>query len=86
MIAICANKSDLFSKQQVSDNEGKEYSESVGALFQITSAQLGVGINELFLNIGKKLLNVNIQQTNQNIISLDNKIHEEKRKKKICCL
>ena len=53
MIAICSNKSDLFSQQQVSDKEGKEYSESVGALFQITSAQLGVGINELFLNIGK---------------------------------
>ena len=85
MIAICANKSDLFSKQQVSDDEGKEYSESVGALFQITSAQLGVGINELFLNIGKKLLNMNNKQTNQNIISLNNKEHEEKRKK-ICCL
>ena len=84
MIAICANKSDLFSKQQVSDDEGKEYSESVGALFQITSAQLGVGINELFLNIGKKLLNVNIQQTNQNTIPFDNKKHEEKKKKIFC--
>ena len=84
MIAICANKSDLFSQQQVSDKEGKEYSESVGALFQITSAQLGVGINELFLNIGKKLLNVNIQQTNQNTIPLDNKKHEEKKKKIFC--
>ena len=84
MIAICANKSDLFSKQQVSDKEGKEYSESVEALFQITSAQLGVGINELFLNIAKKLLNVNIQQTDQNIILLENKKPEEKKKKKFC--
>ena len=86
MIAICANKSDLFKKQEVSDQEGKEYAESVEALFQITSAQMGVGINELFLNIGKKLLNVNIQQTNKNTILLDNKKHEEKRKKKFCCL
>ena len=84
MIAICSNKSDLIKEQKVSDKEGKEYSESVEALFQITSAQEGVGINELFLNIGKKLLNVNIQQTNQNNILLDNKGPVEKKKFVVC--
>ena len=84
MIAICANKSDLITQQEVSDQEGKEYAESVQALFQITSAQMGVGVNELFLNIAKKLLNVNIQQTDQNAILLENKKPEEKKKKKFC--
>ena len=54
---MAANKSDLFQQEQVTEAEGKNYADEIGIIFQITSACTGVGINELFYNIGSKLLN-----------------------------
>ena len=86
VIALCANKSDLFAKQQVSDKEGKEYSESIGALFQITSALEGVGVDDLFCNIGKKLLNIKIEEKpDSNTYSLKKENPVKEKGKKKCC-
>jgi GTPase SAR1 family protein len=56
-LALAANKSDLFQQEQVSEVEGKKYADEIGVIFQVTSACTGVGINELFYNIGCKILN-----------------------------
>ena len=86
VIALCANKSDLFTKQQVSDKEGREYSESIGALFQITSAHEGVGVDDLFCNIGKKLLNIKIEEKpDSNTYSLKKENPVKEKGKKKCC-
>ena len=45
--------------EEVTEEEGKELSEKIGAVFGITSALRGIGIEELFKNIGYKLLGLN---------------------------
>ena len=58
VFAVAGNKSDLFDKEQVKEEEGKKYSEKINAIFEIISAYSGGGINELFNNIGLKCLNL----------------------------
>ena len=86
VIALCANKSDLFNKQEVPDKEGREYSESIGAIFQLTSAREGVGVDDLFINIGKKLLNMKIEdKPDPNTYSLKKENPVKEKGKKKCC-
>ena len=55
------NKSDLFDDEEVTEVEGKEFADKIGAVFSITSALRGIGIEDLFRNLGKKLLNPNYE-------------------------
>ena len=57
IIAIAANKSDLYEEREVEDDEGKEFATSIKAIFVSTSAKNDSGITALFDNIGQKLLN-----------------------------
>ena len=56
IIAIAANKSDLYEFEEVSNDDLKSFAESINAIYKETSALNGTGINELFDNIGYKLL------------------------------
>ena len=56
LLAVVANKIDLYNEQKVSNNEGQEFAEKIGAIFQTTSAQSDSGITTLFDNIGKTYL------------------------------
>ena len=56
VLAIAANKSDLYEQRQVDNSEGEEFSESVDAIFAETSAKNDSGIDILFDNIGQKIL------------------------------
>ena len=56
IIAIAANKSDLYEERQVEDDDGEEFAKSIGAFFEPTSAKNDSGITNLFENIVKKLL------------------------------
>ena len=49
--------------EQVSEDKGKQYADEINAIFQITSARNGIGINELFYDIGCKILNPNYNKT-----------------------
>ena len=50
---MAGNKSDLFDKEQVDENEARDYAEKNGALFKVTSAFMNRGIKELFYELGK---------------------------------
>ena len=50
-IFIAANKSDLVEQEAISLGEGKKLAEDNGAVFKMTSAKDGTGINELFMSI-----------------------------------
>ena len=63
---MVANKSDLLTQAQVNEEEGKQFANETGVIFQITSAVNGIGINELFYNIGCKLLNIKRDNNNDN--------------------
>ena len=56
VIAVAANKSDLYEKKEVSNEEGKGFAYEIGAIFGITSAKTNTGIQALFDNIGRKIL------------------------------
>jgi len=59
VIAVAANKSDLYKEKEVSNEEGKAFADEIGAIFGVTSALKDLGIQTLFDNIGKKLLDPN---------------------------
>ena len=54
ILALVANKNDLYNKAAIKDEEGAEYARSIGAIFQSTSAKSDTGITTLFENIGQK--------------------------------
>ena len=56
ILAIAANKSDLYEKREVSNEEGEEYAKSIGAFFASTSAKNDTGITSLFENIAMKII------------------------------
>ena len=59
VLAIAGNKCDIFNEEEVSENEAREYAESIGAVFQLTSCKENIGIDELFKESGKRFLEAN---------------------------
>ena len=56
ILAVVANKIDLYANSKVSNNDGKAVADQIGAIFQTTSALSDSGISTLFENVGKKYL------------------------------
>ena len=94
VLAIAANKRDLYENEEVEQNEGKKLAKELGAIFQETSAKDSTGIDDLFLKIGNKIIDPNcneneisiikeIEHTKQGSISI--KRNEAKKEKKGCC-
>ena len=59
IIAIVANKNDLYEEREVQDEEGEKFAQQIGGFFVSTSAKNDSGVNELFDNIAKKILDPN---------------------------
>ena len=76
IIAIVANKNDLYDNAQVKNEEGEEFARSIGAIFQSTSAKSDSGITSLFDNVGQKYFNPNFD------VGAQNKQAQEEYKKK----
>ena len=55
VIALAANKSDLYEEEKVPEEEGRKLATEIGALFASTSAKNQQGIEDLFNSIGNKL-------------------------------
>ena len=53
---MAANKSDLFDKEQVPEENARKFAKEIGAIFKLTSAYNSVGIEELFISLGSKYL------------------------------
>jgi len=53
ILAVVANKIDLFAKQIVNNKDGKEFADKIGAIFQTISCHEDSGVNALFDIIGK---------------------------------
>ena len=54
IIAIVANKSDLYEEEQVDEGEARNLAKELGAIFCSTSAKNRSGIDDLFIQIAKK--------------------------------
>ena len=81
IIAIAANKSDLYEDWEVSNEKGEEFAVSINAIFSPTSAKNNNGIKYLFETIAKKMLNNNFNLKVSNTFIIKNK----KKKNRKCC-
>ena len=94
---IVGNKSDLFEREAVNEEEVRNYAQKENILFWSTSAKDATGINELFLEIGNKYLSEfknceEIKERKQrkkeaNTVNLENSLdnNQGSNKKKGCC-
>ena len=84
IIALAANKCDLYEYEEVTNNELDEYAQSINAIYKQTSALNNTGVKDLFDQIGYKLLSpenyeVFIRKTSsRNQIKLSPPPNEEK--------
>ena len=93
VFGVAGNKCDLFQEEEVSEEEGKKFAKSIGAIFHLTSCKESIGIDDLFEECGKKYLEVNKlisenKKGNNDKIVLDkNKVNDDSNaaKKKKCC-
>ena len=91
IFGVAGNKCDLFQQEQVTEEEGKKFAKSIGAVFHLTSCKESIGIDELFEECGKKYLEMNklIDSKEKGKIHLDkdkanNNNNNEVNKKKCC--
>ena len=92
ILGVAGNKCDMYEKEEVNENEGKEFAESIGAFFDITSAKNNTGINELFDTASNKFVypngNSNEQKDQKELgnetVKLDEKEHKVQKKKSWC--
>jgi len=88
IFGVAANKSDLYENEEVNENEGKEFADSIGAFFVLTSAKTNIGINILYTKIAEeyanRFINNKIDLEHSDSIKLD---HESAKteNKNTCC-
>ena len=84
ILALVGNKNDLYNNQQVNDNEAIEFADTIGAIFQVTSAKSNIGIDNLFQNIGIKYLDpeFNYKNEEENEKNIYNITKENKKRMK----
>ena len=61
ILGIAGNKCDMYEREEVNENDAKEFAESKGAFFEITSAKNNTGINELFMNAANRFVDPNFK-------------------------
>jgi Ras-related protein Rab-22 len=92
IIGVAGNKCDMYEKEDVSENEGKEFAEQIGAFFEMTSAKNNTGINDLFMNAAQRFFDPNYKQNpedgKENIesegkVKLDSNAQKNQRRR--CC-
>ena len=98
IIFVLGNKSDLYEREAINEEDARKYAEDINALYKLVSAQNGEGIEDIFKMIGGKLLTPEFlnrikEDSNNNIInnhrnSIKNITVEDSkvlRKKRKCC-
>ena len=56
IVFIVGNKSDIYEKEAVNEEEARQYAKDINALYKLVSAENGDGINEIFKMIGERML------------------------------
>ena len=79
ILAVVANKYELYAQLKVNNSEGKAFADKIGAFFQWTTS-FGSGNNYLFDNIGRACLDPTFDY--KKLEEKEVKIREEYKKKK----
>ena len=72
----------MYENEEVEENEGKQLAKELGAIFQKTSAKESTGVEDLFLNIGKRFVNPNSKEGGTSSKDKGQKLSSSKRKEK----
>ena len=80
IFALVGNKNDLYINSVVEEKEAMDWADSIGAIFQTTSAKTNIGIDLLFDIVGKKCLNPKYNYKKEEDIK--RKKYEKKKEKK----
>ena len=88
----CELADAMYEKEEVSENDAKQFAESIGAFFEITSAKNNTGINDLFMNAANRFVDPNFkgkigeakESGDTNNVKLDDKEHKTQKKKSWC--
>ena len=85
VLAVCGNKEDLVTNEEISPDEAKEYAHSIGAFFRKTSAKTNHGIENTFKEIAHNIFNdIDYTNSNKGSIALEKK-SPKVIKKSNCC-
>ncbi|XP_061582787.1 ras-related protein Rab-22A isoform X2 [Cololabis saira] len=55
VVAIAGNKCDLIDAREVLEKDAKDYADSIHAIFVETSAKNAININEVFIEISRRI-------------------------------
>lgn len=86
VIAIAANKNDLYEEEEVSEIEARKFAKKIGAIFHLTSAADGTGVDDIFLDIGRHFIDPNNtfkERESINSVKLEDNL--DSSGKKTCC-
>ena len=87
ILGIAGNKSDLYENEEVNEEEAREFSKNINAIFNLTTAKNNEAINNLFKELVVKYIgtgNYEKDQNERNSITLK-AFHNKKTDKKGCC-
>lgn len=89
IICIVANFTDRFSEEQVSDEEGRNYANRIGAHFFTTSCLVGTGVREMFEEIANQINNI-IEKNDRKVVCFSKRIKlnpddKIRREVRYCC-
>jgi len=91
---LAGNKSDNYFHVEVKDEEGKSLAKEINAIYMRTSAKLNTCIDQMFMAIGKNMLNpdseITSNLTKEELIQKTEKIRrdqikENNARRKNCC-
>lgn len=88
ILVIVGNKEDMIENEDSTLFEGQEYAKSINAMYMRTSAKLGTGVKELFLEISKEILgvaNLNVRDSIRTTRGISLCPQQSPMKKKGCC-
>ena len=97
IFAVAANKADLIEDEKITEEEGKEFANTLNAIFAVTSAKNKAGIEKIFLEIAKKYTGLDAVLVDDEMDSLNeirdmrkdtfkvNKKNSKDNGKKKCC-
>ena len=84
IFGLVANKSDLYEIECITSEQGIKLADEINAIFQKTSAKIGLGISTLFDNLGRTYLEPGFDYKKGENIDKENferkKIDEEREK------
>ena len=63
IFGVAGNKCDLYEEEDVSEKEAIEFSTSINACFQLTSAKLNTSIDDMFSLLGQQFIKSDFMKT-----------------------